>query len=83
MTFRSLIASCALHDLNPQVYLEQMLRLAPHWPVNRMLELSPKYWKRTLQRLDDRQRECLARPWELDSRTVDLKAAATAASHAA
>jgi hypothetical protein len=74
VTFRSLIASCALHDLNPQLYLEQVLRLAPHWPVTRMLELSPKYWTRTLSQLDERQRGILARPWELESQMVELVA---------
>jgi transposase len=36
-TFRSLIASCRLHGINAQTYLEQVLRLAPHWPITRML----------------------------------------------
>jgi transposase len=63
-TFRSLIASCWLHQLNPQLYLEQVLRLAPHWPVNRVLELSPKYWAATLAALDARQRAIIAPPWE-------------------
>lgn len=69
-TFRSLIASCALHDLNPADYLEQLLRLAPHWPVTRTLELSPKYWTRTVAGLDGRQKAILVRPWELGSRTA-------------
>lgn len=30
VVFRSLIASCHMHQLNPQEYLEQVLRLAPH-----------------------------------------------------
>jgi hypothetical protein len=68
--FRSLIASCALHDINPQLYLEQVLRLAPHWPASRMLELSPKYWRQTLDRLDEHQRAIVAGPWELESQLV-------------
>lgn len=64
-TFRSLIASCRLHGLNPQDYLEQVLRLGPHWPITRMLELSPKYWAKTIAGLDDRHRALLVRPWEL------------------
>ena len=56
--------------LQAQTYLEQVLRLAPHWPVTRMLELSPKYWARTLERLGDRQRAILARPWDLESQRV-------------
>jgi transposase len=62
--FRSLIASCALHDLNAQEYIEQLLRLAPHWPVTRMLELSPKYWAKTIAGLDAEKRAILRRPWE-------------------
>lgn len=69
VTFRSLIASCHLHGLNPQQYLEQVLRLAPHWPVTRMIELSPHRWKQTLATLSDAPREILKPPWELD-RTV-------------
>ena len=42
VVFRSLIASCHLHGLNPQTYLEQVLRLAPHWPQTRVLERGPR-----------------------------------------
>lgn len=64
-TFRSLIASCRLHGLNPQDYLEQLLRLGPHWPITRMLELAPKYWARTIAGLDAHHRALLVRPWEV------------------
>lgn len=64
-TFRSLIASCGLHEINAQQYMEQLLRLAPHWPVTRVLELAPKYWKTTLATLDERQRAIITPPWEL------------------
>ncbi len=63
-TFRSLIASAALHGLNAQEYLEQLLRLAPHWPVTRMIELAPKHWAQTVAGLDARLRAILTRPWE-------------------
>jgi transposase len=63
-TFRSLLASCRLHGLNPQDYLEQLLRLAPHWPVPRLLALAPKYWTKTVATLDADQRALLVRPWE-------------------
>lgn len=53
--FRSLIASCKLHDVCPQRYLECVLRLAPHWPKPRLLELSPKYWRATAARLTPAQ----------------------------
>jgi hypothetical protein len=64
-TFRSLIASCRLHGLNPQDYLEELLRLGPHWPITRMLELSPKYWAKTIAGLDAHHRALLVRPWDL------------------
>jgi transposase len=63
-TFRSLIASCRLHGVNAQTYLEQVLRLAPHWPVTRMLELAPKYWSATVASLDRRQLAIISRPWD-------------------
>jgi hypothetical protein len=63
-TFRSLIASCALHRLNPEIYIEQLLRIVPHWPKNRVLELAPKYWLQTVAGLEPRWRAMLERPWE-------------------
>jgi transposase len=69
--FRSLISSCVMHGLNAETYLEQVLRLAPHWPVTRALELSPKYWKQTLAGLDERYRRIITAPWELDWPIVD------------
>jgi transposase len=71
-TFRSLIASCALHGLNAQDYLEQVLRLAPHWPVTRILELSPKYWAKTVSTLDAKTRSILTRPWEVEGGAVPV-----------
>ncbi|MBI3205863.1 MAG: IS66 family transposase [Myxococcales bacterium] len=65
--FRSLIASCRLHGLNAETYLEEILRLAPHWPAHRVLELAPKYWAATRDKLDDEQRAILARPWECEA----------------
>jgi hypothetical protein len=74
-TFRSLIASAALHGLNAQEYLEQLLRLAPHWPVTRMIELAPKYWAQTLAGLDARYQAILRRPWETGDVATELAAA--------
>jgi hypothetical protein len=54
-TFRSLIASCHMHGLCPQRYLECVLRLAPHWSQQRLLELSPKYWRDTAAKLTPEQ----------------------------
>jgi len=67
-TFRSLIASCRLHELNCATYLEEILRLAPHWPVTRVLDLAPKYWTETRKALDARQRAIITRPWEFPGR---------------
>ena len=47
-----LIASCMLHDLDPESYLETMIRLVPHRPRKWSLELEPKYGLRTRARLD-------------------------------
>lgn len=62
-TFRSLISSCKLHGLNPYDYLEQMLRLARHWPKDDMLLLSPKYWSATVAKLSDHDRNIIEPPW--------------------
>lgn len=75
-TFRSLIASCKLHGLCPQRYLECVLRLAPHWSQLRMLELAPKYWRATAARLSPAQRAIVAPPW---SSAFDVFDAPTAA----
>jgi len=52
----SLIASCELHGIEPWSYLRDVLILVPDWPRDRLLELSPKYWKQTLEHTDARQR---------------------------
>ena len=47
----SLIASCKLHELDPELYLEEIIRIVPYWPRDRYLELAPKYWRATRARL--------------------------------
>jgi transposase len=47
----SLVASCALHRLDVETYLAEMIRIVPLWPRDRYLELAPKYWARTRARL--------------------------------
>jgi len=47
----SLIATCQLHGLDPELYLQEVLTVAPSWPVNNVLALSPKNWLATRQRL--------------------------------
>ena len=48
----SLIASCKLHGLDPEAYLADVIRIFPYWPIERQLELAPKYWAKTRARLD-------------------------------
>jgi len=47
----SLIASCKLHGLDPELYLAEIVHVMPYWPRERYLELSPKYWIATRARL--------------------------------
>jgi hypothetical protein len=43
----SLIASCQLHGLDPELYLMEVIRVMPYWPRGRYLELAPKNWAAT------------------------------------
>lgn len=61
--YRSLIASCAVNRINPYDYLEDVLRLCRHWPIERYIELAPKYWAATRAGLDERMRRALHPPW--------------------
>jgi len=47
----SLIASCQLHGLDPEFYLQEILTVAPSYPLSRILDLSPKNWVTTRKRL--------------------------------
>jgi hypothetical protein len=47
----SIIASCRLHALDPQQYLDEVLRVLPYWPKERYLELAPKLWATTRAKL--------------------------------
>jgi transposase len=47
----SIIASCRLHAMDPQQYLDEILRLLPYWPKERYLELAPKHWPTTRAKL--------------------------------
>jgi hypothetical protein len=80
-TFRSLIASCHLHSINPQFYLEEILRLAPHWPATRMLQLSPKYWPQTRAALTASQLEIIRSPWEVPTEPAAAAEGSVPASH--
>jgi len=56
----SVLASCRLHRIEPQRYLEELLRVMPYWPEDRYLELAPKYWSATRARLVVEEVEALA-----------------------
>lgn len=47
----SLIASCQLHNLDPERYLAELIHVMPLWPRDRYLELAPAYWTETRARL--------------------------------
>jgi transposase len=47
----SLIASCQIHGLDPEFYLQEILTVAPSYPLSRILDLSPKNWVATRTRL--------------------------------
>ncbi|KYF47635.1 hypothetical protein BE04_15345 [Sorangium cellulosum] len=47
----SLIATCKMHGLDPELYLQEILTVAPSYPLRRILDLSPKNWVATRQRL--------------------------------
>ena len=53
----SLIASARLHQLDPEAYLRDLLRVLPHWPRGRHLELCPRDWRDTRARLDPTELE--------------------------
>ncbi len=53
----SIIASCRLHRLDPERYLDEVLRLLPYWPKERYLELAPHRWSKTRTKLDPAELE--------------------------
>lgn len=55
--FFSLIATCRLHDLEPEAYLRDIFRVLPQWPKERHLELAPLFFKATRARLDPTELE--------------------------
>ena len=50
--FVSLLASCAMHRIEPWAYLRDLLCLLPRWPVHQVLELAPVNWASTCARED-------------------------------
>jgi transposase len=55
-TFVSLLASCAMHKLEPWAYLRDLFCLLPGWPKHRVLELAPASWTELLKDPDVLQR---------------------------
>jgi transposase len=55
VTYASLIASCHLHDIEPERYLREVMCLLPDWPTSRLLELAPCSWKQTRQQPETQQ----------------------------
>lgn len=55
-TFVTLLASCQLQGVEPLGYLRDLLCLLPSWPVKRVLELAPAYWKKTVELEEAQQR---------------------------
>jgi transposase len=53
----SLVASCKLHGLDPELYLTELIRVMPYWPRQRYLELCPRDWLATRAQLDPRELE--------------------------
>jgi len=50
--FVSLLASCAMHKIEPWAYLRDLLCLLPGWNQLKPLDLAPASWQATIQRLD-------------------------------
>ena len=48
----TLVATARLHKLDPQTYLRDLIRVLPHWPRERFLELAPKHWLATRERIN-------------------------------
>lgn len=48
----TIIATARLHQLDPEAYLRDLIRVLPFWPSERYLELAPKYWMATRARLN-------------------------------
>jgi len=48
-TFVSLLASCAMHRIEPWAYLRDLFCVLPGWPIKKVLDLAPVNWLATLQ----------------------------------
>ena len=48
----TLESSARLHGLDPEAYFRDLIRVLPHWPRERYLELCPRDWARTRDRIN-------------------------------
>ncbi len=55
----TLIATCRIYRIEPTQYLDELIRVVPYWPRERLLELAPQHWLSTRTKLDDAE---LAKP---------------------
>ena len=55
-TLVTLLASCAMHGIEPLGYLRDLFCLLPSWPARRVLDLSPAYWNKTIGAEDVRRK---------------------------
>ena len=54
--FVSLLASARLHGIEPHGYLRDLFCLIRTWPADRLLELAPAYWQKTLEQPETQQK---------------------------
>jgi hypothetical protein len=62
---------CGAHAIDPFAYLDEFLRVLPHWPHDRYLELAPPNWLATRARLDPDQLALLAPTRWFDAPRLD------------
>jgi transposase len=54
--FVSLLASARLHNIEPHGYLRDLFCLIRTWPADRLLDLAPAYWQKTLEQPEAQQK---------------------------
>src|SRR4051812_9763763 len=54
--FVSLLASARLHGIEPHGYLRDFFSLIRPWPADRLLDLAPAYWQKTLEQPETQQK---------------------------
>ena len=71
----SVIASARLHGIEPERYLRELIRVIPHWPRERLLELAPKFWTATRATLDPTQLDAELGPLTVPDRPSEKEPA--------